>query len=139
MLQDLSDGPFRHSNLDAGASIVISVPAPLGGALVVGEAVIAYINQGHPMKCTPIKPTIVRVCCALRWAYHQEPTELYISVDLHFQARREASGMNCMYTCRTRFHQCPLFLSISILLKYGPQKFAQPSALPCVACAVHPA
>lgn len=61
MAQDLSDGPFRHNNLDAGASMVIPVPGPLSGVLVVGESVIAYINQGHPMKCTPIKPTIVRV------------------------------------------------------------------------------
>jgi hypothetical protein len=60
-LQDLTEGPWRQSNLDAGASRVIAVPEPLGGALVVGESVIAYMGQGQAMKCTPIKPTIIRV------------------------------------------------------------------------------
>ncbi len=40
---------------------MIAVPEPLGGALVVGESVIAYMGQGQAMKCTPIKATIIRV------------------------------------------------------------------------------
>ncbi|EIE24281.1 hypothetical protein COCSUDRAFT_28729 [Coccomyxa subellipsoidea C-169] len=58
--KDLTEGPWRQSNLDAGASRVIAVPEPLGGALVVGESVIAYMGQGQAMKCTPIKATIIR-------------------------------------------------------------------------------
>ena len=59
--QDLSDGSWRQSNLDAGASMIITVPAPMGGAIVVGESVIAYMGHGHQMKCTEMTPTIIRV------------------------------------------------------------------------------
>ena len=60
-MQDLADGPWRQSNLDAGASMIIPVPAPMGGAIVLGESVIAYMGHGQQMKCTEITPTIIRV------------------------------------------------------------------------------
>lgn len=72
-MQDLTEGPWRQSNLDAGASRVIAVPEPLGGALVVGESVIAYMSQGQAMKCTPIKPTIIRVRCCFTSAHRSGP------------------------------------------------------------------
>ena len=59
-VQDLAEGPWRQSNLDAGASMIISVPAPMGGAIVLGESVIAYMGRGQQMKCTEITPTIIR-------------------------------------------------------------------------------
>jgi DNA damage-binding protein 1 len=59
--QDLSEGPWRQSNLDAGASMIIPVPAPMGGAIVLGESVVAYMGHGQQMKCTEITPTIIRV------------------------------------------------------------------------------
>ena len=59
--QELTEGPWRQSNLDAGASMIITVPAPMGGAIVVGESVVAYIGHGQQMKCTEMTPTIVRV------------------------------------------------------------------------------
>ena len=59
--QELTEGPWRQSNLDAGASMIITVPAPMGGAIVVGESVVAYIGHGQQMKCTEMMPTIVRV------------------------------------------------------------------------------
>ena len=61
MPQSLADGPWRQANLDAGANMVIPVPAPLGGALVIGESVIAYIAKGQTTKATPIKPTTIKV------------------------------------------------------------------------------
>ena len=63
--QELTEGPWRQSNLDAGASMIITVPAPMGGAIVVGESVVAYIGQGQQMKCTEMTPTIIRVCIGL--------------------------------------------------------------------------
>lgn len=59
--QELVEGPWRHNNLDAGAAMVIPVPLPLGGVVVVGEAVITYIDGGQPAKTVPLKATIVRV------------------------------------------------------------------------------
>ena len=38
------DGPWQHANLDGGASLIIPVPAPLCGAIVVGEQSIVYLN-----------------------------------------------------------------------------------------------
>ncbi|CAL5227828.1 g10856 [Coccomyxa viridis] len=58
--KELTEGPWRQSNLDAGASMIITVPAPMGGAIVVGESVVAYIGQGQQMKCTEMTPTIIR-------------------------------------------------------------------------------
>ncbi len=55
------EGPWRHSNLDAGAAMLIPVPAPLGGVVVVGEASIAYLAGGQPAKSVALAATIVRV------------------------------------------------------------------------------
>ena len=33
----------------------------MGGAIVLGESVIAYMGHGQQMKCTEITPTIIRV------------------------------------------------------------------------------
>ena len=61
-LQELHEGPWSQRDLDGGANIIIPIPAPLGGAVVVGENVVAYFNEGGPPKVTPIQPTIVQVC-----------------------------------------------------------------------------
>ena len=59
--QELVEGPWRQNNLDANAAMVIPVPLPLGGVVVVGEAVIAYIDGAQQAKTVPLKSTIVRV------------------------------------------------------------------------------
>lgn len=58
--QAFSEGPWSHSNLDAGATMIIPVPAPLGGAIVVGESVITYFSKGE-LKTVPLEQTTVRV------------------------------------------------------------------------------
>ncbi len=59
--QDFAEGPLAQQNLDAGANMLIPVPSPLGGVIVIGESVIAYFAEGQAMKVTPIKQTIIRV------------------------------------------------------------------------------
>jgi hypothetical protein len=53
--KDFVDGPWQQPNLDGGASLIIPVPAPLGGAIVVGEQSIVYLNgagvQHHLSVC----------------------------------------------------------------------------------------
>ena len=64
--KDLEEGPLAHQNLDAGASMLVAVPAPLGGALVVGEAVVTYFSVGAPQyqRSAALSPqTIVRAVC----------------------------------------------------------------------------
>jgi len=46
--KDFVDGPWQHSNLDAGASIVIPIPSPLCGVVVVGENSVAYLHGACP-------------------------------------------------------------------------------------------
>ncbi len=54
------EGPWAQQNLDAGASMIVPVPRPLGGALVLGESVIAYFNGSQAFVAAPIKQTIMR-------------------------------------------------------------------------------
>ena len=70
VLQDFAEGPLAQQNLDAGANMLIPVPAPQGGVIVIGESVIAYFAEGQPMKVTPIKQTIIRVCISLSCLRH---------------------------------------------------------------------
>ena len=41
----LRDGPWSQGDVEGGSSLIIPVPAPLGGAIVVGESVIVYLNK----------------------------------------------------------------------------------------------
>ena len=61
--KDLEEGPLAHQNLDAGAAMIIPVPAPLGGAIVVGESVVTYFRTSAPhyQHSAALKQTIVRV------------------------------------------------------------------------------
>lgn len=59
-MQDFVDGPWKHDNLDAGASLIIPVPSPPGGALVIGESVITYFNVDQ-LKTAPMKQSTIRV------------------------------------------------------------------------------
>ena len=42
----------------------------MGGAIVLGESVIAYMGHGQQMKCTEITPTIIRVGTDSMLSYH---------------------------------------------------------------------
>ncbi|EFN59838.1 hypothetical protein CHLNCDRAFT_29381 [Chlorella variabilis] len=54
--KELVEGPWQQSNLDAGASMLIPVPAS-GGAMVVGESVVTFIAPGV-VRSAAIKPTL---------------------------------------------------------------------------------
>lgn len=65
--QEFQDGPFSQSNLDPGASLIIAVPGPQGGAVVIGQSVIAYIRKkrspdDQAVKSIQITATLVKVC-----------------------------------------------------------------------------
>ena len=60
------EGPFSQSNLDPGASLIIPVPAPQGGVVIVGESVIAYVRKrrsadDQAVKSIQVKSTIIKV------------------------------------------------------------------------------
>lgn len=63
--KEFVEGPFSQSNLDPGASMLIPVPGPQGGVVVVGESVIAYVRKKRSpddqvVKSIQVKATIVQ-------------------------------------------------------------------------------
>ncbi|WOL16215.1 DNA damage-binding protein 1 [Canna indica] len=57
--KDFVEGPWSQNNLDNGASLLIPVPMPLGGVIIIGEETIVYCN-GSAFKAIPIRPSITR-------------------------------------------------------------------------------
>lgn len=57
--KDFSPGPWVQSNLDSGAGLIIPVPMPLGGAIIIGEQTIVYHN-GAVFKAISMRPSITK-------------------------------------------------------------------------------
>ena len=52
----LRDGPWRFDNVDVMSSMIIPVPDPFCGAIVVAEETITYYASDSYYKCVPIDP-----------------------------------------------------------------------------------
>eukprot|EP00252_Welwitschia_mirabilis_P019638 TRINITY_DN4603_c0_g1_i1.p1 TRINITY_DN4603_c0_g1~~TRINITY_DN4603_c0_g1_i1.p1 ORF type:complete len:1092 (+),score=216.35 TRINITY_DN4603_c0_g1_i1:257-3532(+) len=57
--KDFIDGPWSRSNLDNGAGLLIPVPTPLGGVIIIGEQTVVYCDA-DVIKASPIKPSITK-------------------------------------------------------------------------------
>ncbi|KAJ8762650.1 hypothetical protein K2173_010671 [Erythroxylum novogranatense] len=57
--KDFVEGPWSQNNLDNGADLLIPVPPPLCGVLIVGEETIVYCSA-NAFKAIPIRPSITR-------------------------------------------------------------------------------
>lgn len=57
--KDFVEGPWSQNNLDNGAGLLIPVPMPLGGVIIIGEETIVYCSA-NAFKAIPIKPSITR-------------------------------------------------------------------------------
>ncbi|OAY75001.1 DNA damage-binding protein 1a [Ananas comosus] len=57
--KDFVEGPWSQNNLDNGAGLLIPVPMPLGGVIIIGEETIVYCS-GTSFKAIPIRPSITR-------------------------------------------------------------------------------
>lgn len=53
--KDFVEGPWSQNNLDNGAAMLIPVPPPLCGVLIIGEETIVYCSA-NAFKAIPIKP-----------------------------------------------------------------------------------
>lgn len=53
--KELVEGPWLQNNVEMGSSMLIPVPAPLKGVVVVGETVLLYHN-GTNFKAIQIPP-----------------------------------------------------------------------------------
>ncbi|KAL2930575.1 DNA damage-binding protein 1a [Bienertia sinuspersici] len=57
--KDFIEGPWSQNNLDNGADLLIPVPPPLCGVIIVGEETIVYCSA-TAFKAIPIRPSITR-------------------------------------------------------------------------------
>ncbi|KAI9079024.1 hypothetical protein K1719_039024 [Acacia pycnantha] len=57
--KDFVEGPWSQNNLDNGAEILIPVPPPLCGVLIIGEETIVYCSA-NAFKAIPIKQSNTR-------------------------------------------------------------------------------
>ncbi|XP_022762657.1 DNA damage-binding protein 1a-like isoform X2 [Durio zibethinus] len=57
--KDFVVGPWSQNNLDDGADLLIPVPPPLCGVLIIGEETIVYCNA-NAFKAIPIRPSITK-------------------------------------------------------------------------------
>jgi DNA damage-binding protein 1 len=53
------EGPWSQNNLDNGADLLIPVPSPLCGVLIIGEETIVYCSA-NAFKAIPIRPSITK-------------------------------------------------------------------------------
>ncbi|KAK6154837.1 hypothetical protein DH2020_009085 [Rehmannia glutinosa] len=57
--KDFVEGPWSQNNLDNGAELLIPVPPPFCGVLIIGEETIVYCSASA-FKAIPIRPSITR-------------------------------------------------------------------------------
>ncbi|XP_010537808.1 PREDICTED: DNA damage-binding protein 1a [Tarenaya hassleriana] len=57
--KDFIEGPWSQNNLDNGADLLIPVPPPLCGVLIIGEETIVYCSA-NAFKAIPIRPSITK-------------------------------------------------------------------------------
>ncbi|PQP97620.1 DNA damage-binding protein 1 [Prunus yedoensis var. nudiflora] len=57
--KDFVEGPWAQNNLDNGADLLIPVPPPLCGVLIIGEETIVYCSA-NAFKAIPIRPSVTR-------------------------------------------------------------------------------
>ncbi|XP_048331269.1 DNA damage-binding protein 1a [Ziziphus jujuba] len=57
--KDFVEGPWSQNNLDNGAALLIPVPPPLCGVLIIGEETIVYCSA-NAFKAIPTRPSITR-------------------------------------------------------------------------------
>jgi len=62
------EGPWSQNNLDNGADLLIPVPSPLCGVLIIGEETIVYCSA-NAFKAIPIRPVSLFLRYVI-WSYN---------------------------------------------------------------------
>lgn len=58
--KDKVEGQFAQQNVEPAANLLIAVPKPLGGALVVGEQTITYLNPKQAPRAISMSTTVMK-------------------------------------------------------------------------------
>ncbi|GIL63559.1 hypothetical protein Vafri_17600, partial [Volvox africanus] len=63
--KELQEGTWHQQHVDSGAALLIPVPSPLGGVVVVGENVVSYLGGpgSQAQVSAPLRQTIVTAWC----------------------------------------------------------------------------
>uniref|UniRef100_A0AAV1TCU6 DNA damage-binding protein 1 n=1 Tax=Peronospora matthiolae TaxID=2874970 RepID=A0AAV1TCU6_9STRA len=58
--KDFAEGPWSQANVESGATLLIPVPAPTGGVLIVSNQTIVY-HSGSTFHAIPMQSTVIQV------------------------------------------------------------------------------
>ncbi|DAZ92907.1 TPA: LOW QUALITY PROTEIN: hypothetical protein N0F65_013069, partial [Lagenidium giganteum] len=58
--KDLAEGPWSQANVEASASLLVPVPSPLNGVLIVSNQTVVYHN-GNTFHAIPMQSTVIQV------------------------------------------------------------------------------
>ncbi|CAI5722603.1 unnamed protein product [Hyaloperonospora brassicae] len=58
--RDFAEGPWSQANVESGATLLIPVPAPTGGVLIVSNQTIVY-HSGSTFHAIPMQSTVIQV------------------------------------------------------------------------------
>jgi DNA damage-binding protein 1 len=77
--KDFQPGPWQQTGVEMAATLIIPVPMPLGGAVLVGEQTLTYLNGDKgETKTIPMSPTVIKA-----WGKIDENGSRYLLGD-HF-------------------------------------------------------
>lgn len=64
--KDFRPGPWSQTSVEQGATILVPVPMPLGGAILIGEHTISYFNGNSAhTKSISMRPSDIQACCRI--------------------------------------------------------------------------
>lgn len=115
--KDFAEGPWSQANVEAGASLLIPVPAPTGGVLIVSHQTIVYHN-GTTFHAIPMQSTIIQVYGAVdpdgsRFLLADQYGTLSV-VALHL-TNKEVSGVHLEVLGETNIASCLSYLDNGVV------------------------
>lgn len=111
--KDLGEGPWTFDDLDYGSHMLISVPSPKGGVLVIADESILYYSPGRKAQCAlATKPTRISCYCRVdddghRYLLADSEGALYVlilfggSAELVESLKLEYLGRTVIASCMT--------------------------------------
>lgn len=139
--KDFAEGPWFQSNVEAGSSLLIPVPAQCGGVLIVSNQTIVYHN-GSTSHVIPMQSTLIQVHGAVdkdgtRFLLADQYGTLSV-VALQMNSAKEVTGVHLDVLGETSIASCLSYLDNGVvfvgstfgdsqLIKLNPDRDAQGS------------
>lgn len=79
--KDFVEGPWSQNNLDNGADLLIPVPPPFCGVLIIGEETIVYCSA-TTVKAIPIRP-VRSINLLLNFSRQDFPKIFFMQITYH--------------------------------------------------------